>query len=298
MADIIDIKDEKYLQDYEKQIRKLPLNELYEVLAIIKKDSSPERINIVLNRIQEMESERQSSKKRQDLSRETTENSPRAKSEKRVTVEDLKKRALKGKLHNSDPAFKQLTEEEMDEVRQFVSDLAQKAKKDKPQKEEHHHHHHRHHHKLTPVEAVTKWCGTIVLFGLFIYSMFLHGGKPNDNIQQYTIVYALEIIPFVGYGLGYLIARSYHRAKKNAPHLGIAIFLILKASLGYFMQLYPGAFYMLSEEGATKVSAIVFPITLVFAINLFLKKRKVPHVSNGLIPLAVALIAEISVIPM
>ena len=46
---------EEYLKDYETQIRKLPLDELYEVMDIIKKDSSPERINIVNARINELE---------------------------------------------------------------------------------------------------------------------------------------------------------------------------------------------------------------------------------------------------
>ena len=46
---------EEFLKSYEEQIRKLPLDELYEVMDIIKKDSSPERINIVKIRIRELE---------------------------------------------------------------------------------------------------------------------------------------------------------------------------------------------------------------------------------------------------
>jgi hypothetical protein len=48
---------EDYLKDYEEQIRKLPLDELYEVLDIIRKDDSPERQNIVKARIKEIEGE-------------------------------------------------------------------------------------------------------------------------------------------------------------------------------------------------------------------------------------------------
>lgn len=55
MFNEIDLKDPKYLKDYESQIRKLPLDELYEVLDIIKKDKSPERIDIVNKRICELE---------------------------------------------------------------------------------------------------------------------------------------------------------------------------------------------------------------------------------------------------
>ena len=46
---------EEFLKNYEEQIRKLPLDELYEVMDIIKKDSSPERINIVKARIKELD---------------------------------------------------------------------------------------------------------------------------------------------------------------------------------------------------------------------------------------------------
>lgn len=46
---------EEYLKDYKQQIRKLPLDELYEVLDIISKDDSPERQNIVKARIAELE---------------------------------------------------------------------------------------------------------------------------------------------------------------------------------------------------------------------------------------------------
>lgn len=46
---------EEYLKDYKEQIRKLPLDELYEVLDIISKDNSPKRQNIVKARIEELE---------------------------------------------------------------------------------------------------------------------------------------------------------------------------------------------------------------------------------------------------
>ena len=51
----INLQDENYLKAYEEHIRKLPLDELYDILDIIRKDSSPERIQIVEARIQELE---------------------------------------------------------------------------------------------------------------------------------------------------------------------------------------------------------------------------------------------------
>ncbi|MBR2096183.1 MAG: hypothetical protein IJ908_11370, partial [Fibrobacter sp.] len=51
----VNLKDKNYLKAYEEQIQALPLDELYEVLDIIKHDPSRERINIVNKRIQELE---------------------------------------------------------------------------------------------------------------------------------------------------------------------------------------------------------------------------------------------------
>ena len=48
---------EDYLKNYKEQICKLPLDELYEVLDIIRKDDSPERQDIVKARIAEIEDE-------------------------------------------------------------------------------------------------------------------------------------------------------------------------------------------------------------------------------------------------
>lgn len=55
MINQVNLKDEKYLQEYEAQINKLPLEELYEILDMIQKDPSPERINIVEARIRYLE---------------------------------------------------------------------------------------------------------------------------------------------------------------------------------------------------------------------------------------------------
>ena len=52
---------QEYLKDYEEKIRQLPLEELYDILSLIrddpfKADDSPERVKIVENRIRELDS--------------------------------------------------------------------------------------------------------------------------------------------------------------------------------------------------------------------------------------------------
>lgn len=50
----------EYLKDYEAKIHKLPLEELYDIISLIrdnpiKADESPERVRIVEKRIEELE---------------------------------------------------------------------------------------------------------------------------------------------------------------------------------------------------------------------------------------------------
>ncbi len=52
---------QEYLRDYEEKIRQLPLEELYDILSLIrddpfKADDTPERVKIVENRIRELDS--------------------------------------------------------------------------------------------------------------------------------------------------------------------------------------------------------------------------------------------------
>lgn len=52
---------QEYLKNYEEKIRKLPLEELYDILDLIrddpfKADDSPERVKIVEKRIKELDS--------------------------------------------------------------------------------------------------------------------------------------------------------------------------------------------------------------------------------------------------
>lgn len=46
---------EEYLKGYKEQIQKLPYGELYEVLDVVRKDRTPERLKIVEARIEEMD---------------------------------------------------------------------------------------------------------------------------------------------------------------------------------------------------------------------------------------------------
>lgn len=101
----VNLKDENYLKEYEAHIRKLPLEELYDIFEIVKKDESPERINIVLNAIKEQDEEISSHPKDKEI---------------------------------SNYSMSKLTEEEQAEVRQTVNTIHENAKKTKKEIKENH----------------------------------------------------------------------------------------------------------------------------------------------------------------
>lgn len=65
---------EEYLKDYENKIRKLPVDELYEILDTIrdhplKADDSPERVQIVEKRIVELTGDKDSILSREEFNK-------------------------------------------------------------------------------------------------------------------------------------------------------------------------------------------------------------------------------------
>ena len=248
MPEQIDLKDEKYLKDYENQIRSLPLGELYEILGIIKKDSSPERQNIVNARIHELE------------------NAPKAAKPEKAELPKKEKKVEKKRV---------------------------------PEESVHRRHHRHHHHKHSPKASILTWiviglslvtlCGSRAMEYFYSERLF-----PNDLSDQ-VLTYAMELIPLSVFGAGYMVARGFHRTKKRAVLLGITAFLMAKSSLGYFFETYLGFLSKFYDEKAVMISAVVFPVALVATIIMCLRKNAKTNDAEGLVPLAIALLAETAV---
>ena len=94
---------EEYLKGYKEQICKLPLDELYEVLDIIRKDDSPERQDIVKARIAEIEVEEDETDAKQNFEPNPNLNGTQIS----VTSEQ-------SDPENDDSLFDGLTQEEID----------------------------------------------------------------------------------------------------------------------------------------------------------------------------------------
>lgn len=95
----------EYLKNYEKQIRQLPLDELYEIMDIIRKDESSERRKIVERRIRELDEndadlllEKESRKKNAaEAKKKAAEEKKRKAEEKKREAEERKREAAERK---------------------------------------------------------------------------------------------------------------------------------------------------------------------------------------------------------
>ena len=129
----VNLKDENYLKEYEAHIRKLPLEELYDIFEIVKKDESPERINIVLNAIKEQDEDWEDNIKFHSMpfALQYMENVKGA-------VKAIQDAVNPKDKEISSYSMSKLTEEEQAEVRQTVNTIRENAKKTKKEIKENH----------------------------------------------------------------------------------------------------------------------------------------------------------------
>lgn len=233
MSDQINLKDELYLKDYAGKIHNLPLGELYEVLGVVKKDSSDERVKIVMERIHELEAEIQTNKSNK---------------KKKVKVKPVKA-----------------------------------AREDSANRE-------------SPVKLFIRKLFWISLMAVFVVSRvqdvahkILDG---SFDVTECGITFTMDILPFFCFGIGYKIARRFTMAKKKKFHLGVAFFLMGKAVLGICLDVYLGVACQFYDEKASYVSVIVLAAALLFTVNMFRRKVKDKFATNGMLPMAIALLAE------
>ncbi len=132
MFNEIDLKDPMYLKDYESQIRKFPLDELYEVLDIIKKDKTPERIDIVNKRIRELDCKHKNSNGLSIFE----ENQLKKLSQLAEDYQQIDGLQQSNELHQGDESQTDrnihrkggLTAEELEEVKKYVDEIHERHK--------------------------------------------------------------------------------------------------------------------------------------------------------------------------
>ena len=106
---------EEYLKGYKEQICKLPLDELYEVLDIIRKDDSPERQNIVKARIAEIEDEENETDAEHNFAQfETIPKQPIESNPDLNNIQISVPSSEQAPPENEDPSNHEITQEEID----------------------------------------------------------------------------------------------------------------------------------------------------------------------------------------
>jgi len=230
----INLKNKAFLKAYEEQIRTLPLDELYEVLDIIKKDPSRERIDIVEKRIQELEEH--------------------PKKEEPQEFPEVTRRAL--------------TDEDMEEIHQTVDEIVERYKNNPheatPPKTKKPHH--------LFFSWITWTFGFGMLAFSQIRGGWRYSKGARYYIPEHSLFYTVSYVPFACFVAGYLMGVSYK--KDRALDLGISAFLMFKSLLGLLFGIYQGLLVSPSQFLSRIISAVVLALSLIFTINVFRSKEK------------------------
>jgi len=266
----IDLKNAEYLKSYEEQIRKLPLDELEEILDIIKKDTSPERINIVNKRIQELEEHPQ----KEELQVKTKELdcpfiakiklTPIDEAQIEENEEDKKEDTFEIEPPSSN--YKgTLSELELGEARLFAHLVDEKYKNEPPPPRRH-----------SPAALLFNWFLFIPFFGNWIFvntkgGYFMQKGA-LIHYPEHDISYSITTASYFCLVACFIIARSYK--KEASIGLSIASFFWIKALIGFSVGIYPGFFVTFNTPLSRVISISILILTSLYVVKVFTSKEK------------------------
>ena len=294
----VNLKDKNYLKAYEKQIQALPLDELYEVLDIIKHAPSPERINIVNKRIQELE-EIDNSENVRNYYNNLIKNEP----EKIVYVEKKKEKL---QIENEDEEIdepdsiieqiklqpvnenkteetksdrfyiephssnckRKLSEEELAEARLFAHLVDEKYKNAPPSPPPPQRH--------TPASTLFNWFLFVLLFGNWVFvntkgGYFMQKGA-LVYYPEHSISYSITTASYFCLVGCFIIVRCYK--KEASIGLSIASFFWIKSLLGFFEGIYPGFFVTPSASLSRIISLLILILSSLYVIKVVTSKEK------------------------
>ena len=296
----VNLKDKNYLKAYEEQIQALPLDELYEVLDIIKHDPSPERINIVNKRIQELE-EIDNSENVRNYYSNLIKNEP----EKIVYVEK-KKENPQEKIDEPDSIIAQielqpiddtqvkkdeaeesksetfyinqpssnhsgtLSELELAEARLFAHLVDEKYKNAPPPPAP------PSHHSLSIAAVLFIWFLFVLLFGNWVFvntkgGYFMQKGA-LVYYPEHSISYSITTASYFCLVGCFIIVRCYK--KEASIGLSIANFFWIKSLLGFFEGIYPGFFVTPSASLSRIISLSILILSSLYVIKVVKSKEK------------------------
>lgn len=285
----VNLKDKEYLKAYEEQILALPLDELYEVLDIIKHDPSPERINIVNKRIQELEEIDNSENVRNYYNNliknepekivyvEKKKENPQEKIElppvndtqvKENKTEETKSDRFYIEPHSSN-CKRKLSEEELAEARLFAHLVDEKYKNAPPSPPPPQRH--------TPASTLFNWFLFVLLFGNWVFvntkgGYFMQKGA-LVYYPEHSISYSITTASYFCLVGCFIIVRCYYK-KEASIGLSIASFFWIKSLLGFFEGIYPGFFVTPSASLSRIISLSILILSSLYVIKVVKSKEK------------------------
>lgn len=274
---------EEYLKDYKEQIRKLPLDELYEVLDIIEKDDSPERQNIVKARIAEIEGEEdeidETNTKHNFAQFETFPKQPIESNpdlnDFQITTQDPEQ----APPESEDPSNHEITQEEIDNYNN------------------------------TQPMPDTDGCVSFILcmaIGFGIAFIALVGGSVSSNrspgfhnLKLITILPYLKYIPIGAILLFYFMTINNRVRDYWLNHLKLALtiasFFAVSAITTFISGTYSSIYRSCTGTPAYILAAGILVFSILFIANAFYPISKKYRPKNGLTLFALALVLETAV---
>ena len=283
----VNLKDKNYLKAYEEQIQALPLDELYEVLDIIKHDPSRERIDIVEKRIQELEDIDNFENGRNYYNNliknepekivyvDNKKENPQEKIElppvndtqvKENKTEETKSDRFYIEPHSSN-CKRKLSEEELNEVRLFAHLVDEKYNNAPPPPPPRRH---------TPASTLFNWFLFVLLFGNWVFvntkgGYFMQKGA-LVYYPEHSISYSITTASYFCLVGCFIIVRCYK--KEASIGLSIASFFWIKSLLGFFEGIYPGFFVTPSTSLSRIISISILILSSLYVIKVVKSKEK------------------------
>ena len=268
---------EEYLKGYKEQICKLPLDELYEVLDIIRKDDSPERQNIVKARIAEIEDEENETDAEHNFVQ--FETIPKQPIESNPNLNDIQisvPSSEQAPPENEDPSNHEITQEEIDSYNN------------------------------TQPMPDSDGCVSFILcmatgFGIVLFTLvgFSMGANRSAGFHDLKLITILPYIKYIPIGAILLfcfftknnIVRDYWLNHLKFA-LGIASVLAVNAITTFISGTYSGIYRCCSGTPAYIIAAGILFFSILFILNTFFTINKKIRPKNGLTLIALALILE------
>lgn len=268
---------EEYLKDYKEQIRKLPLDELYEVLDIIRKDDSPKRQDIVKARIAEIENEENETDAEQNF--EPSALSIEQPSEPNPDLNDTQisvPNSEQADTENEDSSNHEITQEEID-----------KYNNTQPMPDQ---------------DGFFSYLLCMALgFGMAFFvlvgcSMSTNRTTGFHDLKLITILPYLKYIPIGAILLFCFFTKNDKIRDYWLNHLkfalGVASFLAVDAATTFISGTYNGIFYSCSGTPAYMLAAGILFFSIIFIANAFYPINNKRRPKHGLTLIALALILE------